>query len=140
MACAPQPPLVTCMFFGLAPPNITISLAWRAIEDHEVSGPVHRLRAAEHVRQEHQRGAETVIRGLVDEAAEDGHEAAQLPARLVKNSRRAPALRAGHDRVVAVIALDAREFAGDEVERALPRHRHERFAAAALAAVARRRA
>ena len=40
MACAPMPPLVTCMFFGLAPPNITISLEWRAIDDHEVSGPV----------------------------------------------------------------------------------------------------
>ncbi len=40
IACAPMPPLVTCMFFGLAPPNITISLAWRAIDDHEVSGPV----------------------------------------------------------------------------------------------------
>ncbi len=28
------------MFLGLQPPNSTISLAWRAIDDQEVSGPV----------------------------------------------------------------------------------------------------
>jgi hypothetical protein len=38
--CSPQPPFATCMFFGLAPPNSTTSLPWRAIDDHEVSGPL----------------------------------------------------------------------------------------------------
>ena len=36
--------------------------------------------------------------------------------------------------LVAVLALDARKLAGDQIERALPRHRHERLAAAAFAA------
>ena len=40
MACTAQPPFDTCMFFGLAPPNSTISLLCRAIDDHDVSGPV----------------------------------------------------------------------------------------------------
>ena len=39
VVCAAQPPLITCVFFGLAPPNSTISLVWRAIEVHEVRGP-----------------------------------------------------------------------------------------------------
>ena len=38
--CDAQPPLLTCVFFGLAPPNSTISLPCRAIDDHDVSGPV----------------------------------------------------------------------------------------------------
>ena len=42
-----QPPLLTCVFFGLAPPNSTISLPCRAIDDHEVSGPVTACGAAE---------------------------------------------------------------------------------------------
>ena len=37
--CAAQPPFMTCVFFGLAPPNSTISLPCRAIDDHDVSGP-----------------------------------------------------------------------------------------------------
>src|ERR1700730_18590713 len=37
---AAQPPFATWVFFGLAPPNITISLVCRAIEDQDVSGPV----------------------------------------------------------------------------------------------------
>jgi hypothetical protein len=37
--CEAQPPLLTRVFFGFAPPNSTISLLWRAIEDHDVSGP-----------------------------------------------------------------------------------------------------
>src|SRR4029077_17763265 len=85
------------------------------------------------MRQEHQRGAETIVGDLVDETAEDSHEAAQLAARLVENPRRTPALRAGHDRVMAVIAFDTGKLAGDEIESALPRYRHERLAAAALA-------
>jgi hypothetical protein len=38
--CSPQPPFATCRFLGLAPPNSTRSSAWRAIDDHDVSGPV----------------------------------------------------------------------------------------------------
>ena len=38
--CEAQPPLLTSVFFGLAPPNSTSSLPCRAIDDHEVSGPV----------------------------------------------------------------------------------------------------
>src|SRR5262245_48245679 len=38
--CSPQPPLATCMFFGLAPPNSTTRLAWRGIDDREGSGAV----------------------------------------------------------------------------------------------------
>src|SRR5438876_299035 len=37
--CDAQPPLLTSVFFGLAPPNSTINLECRAIEDHDVSGP-----------------------------------------------------------------------------------------------------
>ncbi len=80
----------------------------------------HGLGAAKHMRQKHQRGAKAVIRGLIDEAAEDSHEPAQLPARFVKNSGRAPALRTRHDGVVAIVTLDAGQFAGNEIERALP--------------------
>src|ERR1051326_6565029 len=83
------------------------------------------------MRQKHQGGAETVIRSLIDEAAERGHEAAQLAARLMKDTGRAPALRAGHDGVVAEIAAHAAELAGNEIERLVPRHRHEALAAAA---------
>ena len=75
--------------------------------------PGDRLRAADDVRQKRQRGAEAVIGSLVDEAAERRHEAAQLRTRLMENSGRAPALRARHDGIVTVIALDARKFAGD---------------------------
>src|SRR6202140_3582707 len=85
------------------------------------------------MRQKNQRGAKTVVGDLVDEAAEDSHEAADLVSRGVENSRRRPALRARHDRVVAVIALYSRELGGNEIERAFPRHRHERLAAAAPA-------
>ena len=91
------------------------------------------LRAAEDVRQKRQRRAEAVIGSLVDEAAERCHEAAQLRTRLMENSGRAPALRAGHDGAVAVIALDARKLAGDQIQCTVPRHRDERLAAAALA-------
>ncbi len=84
------------------------------------------------MRQEDQRAAEAVIADLIDEAAEDSHEAAQLRTRLVKQSRRTPALRTRHDRAVAVIALHARKLAGNEVERTIPGHRHERLAATAL--------
>ena len=36
----PQPPFATCVFLGLAPPKSSISFPWRAIDDHDVSGPV----------------------------------------------------------------------------------------------------
>src|ERR1700721_886070 len=85
------------------------------------------------MRQKNQRGAKTIVGDLVDEAAEDSHEAADLVTRGVEDSRRSPPLRASHDRVVAVVALDAQKLPGGENERALPRHRHERLAAAALA-------
>ena len=37
--CDAQPPLLTSVFFGFAPPNNTISRLCRAIDDHDVSGP-----------------------------------------------------------------------------------------------------
>src|SRR5262249_17250687 len=92
------------------------------------------LSRAEHMRQELERSAEAVVRILVDEAAECRQEAPHLRARIVEHAGRAPALRAAHDRSVAVVALDARELAGDEIERALPRYRHEALAAAGVGA------
>jgi len=38
--CQAHPPLATWVFFGLAPPNMTKSRVFSAIDDHEVSGPV----------------------------------------------------------------------------------------------------
>ena len=38
--CEAQPPFATCVFFGFAPPNITRSRECRAIDDHDVNGPV----------------------------------------------------------------------------------------------------
>ena len=83
------------------------------------------LRVAEDMGQEHQSSAEAIVGNLVDVAAEYPHEAAQLPARLVENPGRTPALRASHDRGVAVVALHARKFAGNEIEGALQRHRNK---------------
>src|SRR5829696_4905388 len=95
--------------------------------------PRHRLRGAENMRQECERGAEAVVRRLIDEAAESTEKAADLPAGLVENPRRAPALRAAHDRAVAVIASDSIKLTRNEVEHARPVDRHERFATAARA-------
>src|SRR5262249_38121617 len=95
--------------------------------------PGHRLRRAEHVRQELERRPEAVVGVLIDKAAERSEEAARLRARLVEDAGRPPALRAAHDRTVAGLALDAPQLAGNEVERALPRHRHEALTPAPFA-------
>ena len=96
-----------------------------------------RLRAPEDVRQEGERGAEAVIAGLVDEAAGGGEEAAYL--------RRAPRGRCpAEDQPCEPPMIAAGpcarctrvDLARDEVERALPRHRHERLAPAPGAASA----
>ena len=76
--CEAQPPLVTWVFFGLAPPNSTISLACRAIDDQEVSGPVTDCGAADDVRQKRQRRAEAVVGHLIDKAAGRRQEPVQL--------------------------------------------------------------
>jgi hypothetical protein len=51
----------------------------------------------------------------------------------MEDASRSPALRAAHDRVMAVVPFDSIQFAGNQIERPLPRHRHEAFAAAAFA-------
>ena len=86
------------------------------------------------MRQELERRTETVVGILIDEAAERRQEAARLRACLVKDAGRAPAIRAAHDRGRAVLAPDTKELGRREIERALPRHRHEALAAAAGAA------
>ena len=91
------------------------------------------------MRQERQRGAEAVVHHLIDEAAGGREETVKLHPRLVKDSGRRPALRAAHDGGVAVLAAHPLDLARDQIERLVPRHRHERLAAAALA-VARARA
>ncbi len=50
----------------------------------------HRLRRAEHMRQELERRAEAVVGVLVDEAAERRQEAARLRARFVEDAGRSP--------------------------------------------------
>ena len=57
----------------------------------------------------------------------------QLHPRLVEDAGRRPALRAAHDGLRAVLAAHPRDLARDQIERLVPRHRHERLAAAALA-------
>ena len=131
--CEAQPPLLTCVFFGLAPPNSTISLAVPRDRGPRRERADHRLRAADDVRQERQRRAEAVVHHLIDVAAGRREEAVQLRARLVEDAGRRPALRAAHDGGVAVLAAHALDLARDQVERLVPRHRHERLAAAARA-------
>ncbi len=84
--------------------------------------------------QEGERRPEAVVRGLVGKAAEGGEKAADLPARIVEDAGRAPALRAAHDGIVTVSAPHPVKLVGDEIKRALPRHRHEGLASAAGAA------
>ena len=57
----------------------------------------------------------------------------QLHPRLVEDAGRRPALRAAHDGLRPMLAPDAGDLAGDQIERLVPRHRNERLAAAALA-------
>src|SRR5271169_842333 len=86
------------------------------------------------MRQESERRSEAVIGGLIDESPEGREEAADLGTGVMKDAGRTPALRAAHDRVMTVIARCAIEFAGDEIERALPRYRHEALASAPFTA------
>ncbi len=83
------------------------------------------------MRQERQCRAEAVVHRLVDIAAAGREKAMQLRPRLMENSGGRPALRAAHDRRIAMYTAHALDLASDQIERLVPRHRHERFAAAA---------
>ena len=91
---------------------------------------------ADDMRQEGQRRPEAVIHHLIDEAARGREKATDLPARIVEQPGRRPALRAAHDRRIAMIAADPLELARNQIERLVPRHRHERLAAASFAVAA----
>src|SRR5215472_14478026 len=86
--------------------------------------------------QEGERRPEAVVGGLIDEAPEGGEEAPHLPARLMENAGRAPALGAAHDAIMAELAAHPLKLGGDQIERAVPGDRHEGFAPAALATAA----
>src|SRR5439155_23113680 len=94
-----------------------------------------RLRGAKHMWQELERRAEAVVGVLVDEAAERSEEASRLRACVVEDAGRAPAVRAAHDRGMAMLLLDPCKLTGGEIERALPGDRHEALAPAAFAAL-----
>ena len=101
-----------------------------------MSGPGHRLRGAEHVRQERERGAKAVV-GRPDRRNRRTlpGSGAHCDARIVEDAGRSPALRAAHDRAVAVrVTPDAEKLGRDQIERALPRYRHEALAPAGFAA------
>ena len=68
------------------------------------------------------------------EAAEEVEKTMELGRRVVEASGAGPAVTPGKDRRVAEVALDALEFGGDEIERALPGDRHERLGTAAATA------
>ena len=62
--CEAQPPLLTWVFFGLAPPNSTISLPCRAIEDHDVSGPTTDCGLPSTCGRNAERAAEAIVHHL----------------------------------------------------------------------------
>src|SRR5205085_8865674 len=67
---------------------------------------------------------------LVHKSAERTQKTPRLRAGIVEEARRSPALRAAHDGVVAVFLFDARELAGHQIKRAIPRNRNEGLASA----------
>ena len=90
----------------------------------------NRVDVAEHVRQQHHRGAEAIVRRLQRRAAGRPQEAVQERARVVQTAGAGPAVRAAEDRGVAVTIANARDFARDEIERFVPRNGDERVVAA----------
>ena len=98
--------MLTSVFFGLAPPNSTISLPCRAIDDHEVSGPITDCGLPRMCGRKASAAAEAVVHHLIDEAAAGCKETMQLHPRLVEDASRRPALRAAHDGLRAVLAAD----------------------------------
>src|SRR4029079_8982122 len=88
------------------------------------------------MRQERKRRAEAVVHHLINVAAGGREKAMQLRPRFMEQPGRRPALRAAHDRRVAVLAADTFDLARNEIERLVPRHRHEGLAAAAFTVTA----
>ena len=100
------------------------------------AGTVHRIQAAKHVLHEH--GACRVAVGVAraGESADAAEEALELRARMMEAAGAGPSVGAGVDGVIAAIANDALEFVGDQIERAIPRHRDVSIRSATIASAA----
>ncbi len=88
--CKPAPPEATFQFFDGKPPKATKRSVCAKISRHSVTLPVTRVDVAEHVRQQHHRRAETIIRRLQRRAADRPQEAVQQRARVVQAGPRSP--------------------------------------------------
>jgi hypothetical protein len=97
---------------------------------------VHRLQAAEHVLDEDGAGRVAVGVARAGESADAAEEALQLRARMMKLTGAAPSIGTGVDCVVAASANDAFDFAGDQVERAIPANGNVTIGATAFARAA----
>ena len=137
LPCAAIPPASTCVFFCGSPPKAThssVSAVQRAPRGDLAAD--HR-RGADHVRQQGERGRETVVVPLVGEAAEAVQEAGQLRLGVMEAARARPAVGSAEDRGVPVLFPDPAQFAGHQGDRVRPRHFHELITAAPLGVTAR---
>ena len=92
--------------------------------------------APDHVRQDHLHGRAAVAVDRRRVAAVEVQEAVQQALRVMEAPRAAPAVGTAVDRVVAVLAPDARELPRCEIERLVPAHLDERVLPAGGAALA----
>ena len=129
--CGPVPPKEICKFLGAMPPKLTISLVCRG--DVAPLGRLHadRRGGADDVGRDDQRGAAAVIADGIGRPAVEVEQAADQGLRMVDLARARPSVAAGEDRLAAVRAPDAVELARDQLQRAIPRHRHEGLGAPA---------
>src|SRR5271154_6663961 len=97
---------------------------------------VHRLHTAEYVLDEDDSCRVAVGVARAGESADAAEEALQLRARMMKFSGAAPSVGAGVDCVVTAIANDAFDFAGYQVERAIPADGNVTIGATAFARAA----
>ncbi len=80
--------------------------------------------------QQHRGGAEAVAVHVPHVAAEAVQEPVHLALRVVEPARAGPAVRAAVHRFRPVIAVDPAQLPGQQVQRHVPGHRHERPVAA----------
>ena len=117
---AVTPPGTTDRFFRGRPPNATSRSVSRAMTVPRRRPAPHRVRAADDVAQRDVRGRGRVGAHARRRAAEQAVEATQLALRVVEAARARPAVGAGVDGRVAVLADDAPELGRRAVEGLLP--------------------
>jgi hypothetical protein len=88
------------------------------------------IEPAHHVRQDVERCTGAVVADAIGEAAEQVQVAMQQWSGGVQRAGAAPAIGASIDAGVAVALAHPRHFAGHQIQRMVPAHRHERLTAA----------